>query len=80
MPFRTCTHIKEDGVLCQSPALRDHQFCYFHLNPEARRLKGAWDRAWLAVRLARAGRAPRSRPRAKKSVRRIVCTALKPME
>jgi hypothetical protein len=28
--FRVCRHIKTDGVQCQSPALRDDKFCYFH--------------------------------------------------
>jgi hypothetical protein len=27
---RNCTHIKVDGVLCGSPAIRGEQFCYFH--------------------------------------------------
>jgi hypothetical protein len=27
---RSCTHIKVDGVPCDSPALRGEQFCYFH--------------------------------------------------
>jgi hypothetical protein len=25
-----CQHIKVDGERCQSPALRDQKFCYFH--------------------------------------------------
>ena len=27
---KTCAHIMVTGVPCQSPALRDQQFCYFH--------------------------------------------------
>ena len=30
MSFRTCDHLKQDGVLCGSPALRGEKLCYFH--------------------------------------------------
>ena len=30
MSFRTCDHLKEDGVPCGSPALRGKKLCYFH--------------------------------------------------
>ena len=30
MSVRTCDHLKEDGVLCGSPALRGQKLCYFH--------------------------------------------------
>ncbi|HYH01429.1 MAG TPA: hypothetical protein VD837_20045 [Terriglobales bacterium] len=30
MPFKTCTHVKADGLRCGSPALRGQSFCYFH--------------------------------------------------
>ena len=30
MSYRTCDHLKEDGVLCGSPALRGQKLCYFH--------------------------------------------------
>jgi hypothetical protein len=30
MSFRTCDHLKQDGVPCGSPALRDKKLCYFH--------------------------------------------------
>jgi hypothetical protein len=30
MFLRTCDHLKEDGVLCGSPALRGKKLCYFH--------------------------------------------------
>lgn len=39
MSVPTCNHLKEDGVYCGSPALNGRQFCYFHLNLRARRLK-----------------------------------------
>jgi hypothetical protein len=39
MPYRTCDHLKEDGVYCSSPALRDQRYCYFHLNARARRVQ-----------------------------------------
>ena len=41
MPHRTCDHLKEDGVYCSSPALRDQRYCYFHLNARARRVQAA---------------------------------------
>ena len=30
MVFRVCRHIKTNGLQCQSPALREDKFCYFH--------------------------------------------------
>ena len=30
MSYHTCDHLKEDGVLCGSPALRGKKLCYFH--------------------------------------------------
>src|ERR1019366_9777489 len=41
MSFRTCSHLKEDGVYCDSAALSGKNFCYFHLNVRGRRLKMA---------------------------------------
>ena len=41
MPYRTCDHLKEDGIYCGSPALRDQRYCYFHLNLRARRVQAA---------------------------------------
>jgi hypothetical protein len=41
MPYRTCDHLKEDGVYCSSPALRDQRYCNFHLNARARRVQAA---------------------------------------
>jgi|SRR5271166_2944954 len=41
MPYRTCDHLKADGVYCSSPALRDQRYCYFHLNIRARRVQAA---------------------------------------
>jgi hypothetical protein len=41
MSCRTCDHLKEDGVYCSSPALRDQRYCYFHLNARARRVQAA---------------------------------------
>ena len=32
MSVPTCDHLKEDGVYCDSPALRGRNYCYFHLN------------------------------------------------
>jgi hypothetical protein len=30
MPCATCSHRKDDGVLCGSPALHGGKYCYFH--------------------------------------------------
>ena len=30
MSVRLCNHLKEDGILCGSPALRGRKLCYFH--------------------------------------------------
>jgi hypothetical protein len=32
MTVPICEHIKPGGARCGSPALRDKQFCYYHLN------------------------------------------------
>src|ERR1019366_3786963 len=45
MEFRTCDHLKEDGVYCNSPALRGRNYCYFHINIRGRRLNMARARA-----------------------------------
>lgn len=50
---RTCTYRKPDGAVCNSPALRGQRFCYFHLDPVARRFKAELDQAYCLVRLAR---------------------------
>ncbi len=41
MQYETCCHIKEDGVYCGSPALRDRKYCYNHLRERGRRLRRA---------------------------------------
>ena len=41
MQYETCCHIKEDGAYCGSPALRDHKYCYYHLEQRGRRLRRA---------------------------------------
>lgn len=30
MSCHTCNHLKEDGILCGSPALRGKKLCYYH--------------------------------------------------
>jgi hypothetical protein len=39
MPFETCSHVKEDGTYCDSPALRGRRYCYYHLMQRGRRLR-----------------------------------------
>ncbi len=41
MSVPVCNHLKEDGVFCSSPAIKGRQYCYFHTNQRARRLKAA---------------------------------------
>ena len=41
LQYPTCTHIKEDGTYCGSPALVNRRYCYFHLNLRGRRLRRA---------------------------------------
>ncbi len=53
MSVPTCTYLKPDGAVCNSPALRGQRLCYFHLDPVARRLKTAWARAFCVLRVAR---------------------------
>ena len=45
MPYKTCRHIMEHGQFCQSPALSKRDYCYFHIEFRARRLKMARARA-----------------------------------
>jgi hypothetical protein len=39
--YPTCSHTKEDGTYCGSPALVNRRYCYFHLNLRGRRLRRA---------------------------------------
>ena len=39
--YETCRHVKEDGVYCGSPALRERKYCYYHLLQRGRRLRRA---------------------------------------
>ena len=41
MSVPSCHHLKEDGVYCNSPALKGRDYCYFHLNLRGRQLKSA---------------------------------------
>jgi hypothetical protein len=41
MQYDTCRHIKEHGLYCGSPALRDRKYCYYHLMERGRRLRRA---------------------------------------
>jgi hypothetical protein len=37
MPYATCNHLKEDGALCGSPALRCKKLCFYHHRDHQRR-------------------------------------------
>jgi len=54
MSVPTCTYLKPDGTICNSPALRGKPLCYFHLDPEIRRFKKAWADATMRLGLAKA--------------------------
>jgi hypothetical protein len=41
MSSKTCKHVKENGIFCQSPVLRGRDYCYFHLRVRVRRLSMA---------------------------------------
>jgi hypothetical protein len=41
MQYQTCRHVKEDGIYCGSPALRDNKYCHYHLQQRGRRLRRA---------------------------------------
>jgi len=43
VPANHCHHIKEDGVFCQSPALRGRRHCYFHFHGLGRNMKFTLD-------------------------------------
>ena len=43
--YRTCTHLHDDGRLCQSAAVTNQHFCGFHLDHRARLMRIARSRA-----------------------------------
>jgi hypothetical protein len=45
MSVKTCRHIKVDGTSCQAPALRERNYCRFHLQALGRRMRMARARA-----------------------------------
>jgi hypothetical protein len=45
MAIKHCRHIKVDGTLCQVPALRERDYCHFHLETLGRRMRMARARA-----------------------------------
>ncbi len=38
---RLCGHIKDDGNICRSPALRKRRYCHFHIEQRRRELRVA---------------------------------------
>lgn len=45
MSYKYCHHVKENGTLCRSAALRGRDYCYFHLRLRGRRMAMAQARA-----------------------------------
>jgi hypothetical protein len=41
MQYETCHHVHPNGAYCGSPSLRDHNYCYYHLEERRRRLRRA---------------------------------------
>ena len=39
MSFRSCTHVKLNGLRCQNPALNGRSYCHFHDTVQARSLR-----------------------------------------
>jgi hypothetical protein len=57
MSAKACRHTHENGKRRQSPAMRGHNFCYFHLDPEGRRLRTAFARTQVILRVGEARQA-----------------------
>ena len=45
MTYKTCTHLYDTGGTCNSVAVKDHDYCVFHLRYRARQLRSAQARA-----------------------------------
>lgn len=41
LQYRTCDHLKQDGIYCGSPALYGRNYCYYHLSLRGRGLARA---------------------------------------
>jgi len=41
LQYRTCDHLKENGIYCGSPALYGRNYCHYHMNSRGRRLARA---------------------------------------
>ena len=41
MQYETCRHVKVDGAYCGSPSIKNHKYCYYHLQERGRRLRRA---------------------------------------
>lgn len=80
MSIRTCACLKPDGVLCHSPALRGKEFCYFHLDPEKRRLKMAWVKLIRALQVSKARRRDQVRKNHKRKFVAASRSPLSPMK
>ena len=54
-PYPTCAHIREDGSLCGSPALRGNRLCYYHQRDlyrlrNLRQARSSWQRVPTPLR------------------------------
>jgi hypothetical protein len=70
MSLRTCDHLKEDGVPCDSPALRGKKLCFYNHRDHKRRqfAAGVIRRAdVLGPHLLRMKSLPQTRPRSTRS-------------
>jgi hypothetical protein len=80
MATRICHHILENGKLCQSPPMRGRNYCHAHYDATARRMRMAWARARVALRLAEARQAARGTEFSKRNSKAAPQPALSLME
>lgn len=45
MSIKTCQHVRENGIFCQSPAMHRRNYCHFHMRVIGRRMAMAKARA-----------------------------------
>ncbi|HKD84876.1 MAG TPA: hypothetical protein VKB58_09030 [Terriglobales bacterium] len=53
--FKRCLHVKNDGTVCQAPAMRRRSCCYFHI--DVRRRERRKQKARMECELRRQGEA-----------------------
>jgi hypothetical protein len=72
MSYSLCNFPKSNGIPCGSPAFRGQRFCYFHVDPDTRRLKTAWVRVCLALQVSKMRNRDSRRRLAKRKLNRLL--------